>query len=389
MKKTGELLRKTREEKGLSVHEVGLFLKINPRILQAMEEGDQSQLPAKTFLRGFIQSYAKFLKLDVQEVLRLFADEISPAANPAPVIEKPVSPADPESLQDEVVQEVVAIETPPVQIESSDIFKNSVLTKNEAQNDVLRARTIAISIIGLLLVIIVYFVNSVIKKYQKEAQIAPEVTATLQNVDSTTPPTETSVTVDPSKSSSVSPQATAVTTSTPTSPALSTTSSPTKPATVTAPVSPIKPIAIPPAITPTAPTAVKPVTPTPTPVVAKQVTPPAPAVVPVKPVVQTPPTPITATPTTPGQATAPVVKPPEGKLTEVIIEATQNVEIEYSSSKSPPQKLVLKPDQIHTFKSRSGVRLKISNGGGVNVIVNGQDRGAPGAAGQPVQVSYE
>jgi cytoskeleton protein RodZ len=82
-------------------------------------------------------------------------------------------------------------------------------------------------------------------------------------------------------------------------------------------------------------------------------------------------------------------KVPEGKPLEVIIEAKENVEIEYSSARTLPQKLLLKVDQIHTFKSRSGVRLKISNGGAVNVIVNGQDLGAPGAQGQSIQLNYE
>ena len=50
--------------------------------------------------------------------------------------------------------------------------------------------------------------------------------------------------------------------------------------------------------------------------------------------------------------------------------------------------MILKAEQIHTFKSRSGVRLKISNGGAVNIIMNGRDLGVPGAAGQPIQVTY-
>ncbi len=54
MKKTGEILEKAREEKGLSLHEIGLSLKISSKVLKAIEEGDEAHLPAKTFLRGFL-----------------------------------------------------------------------------------------------------------------------------------------------------------------------------------------------------------------------------------------------------------------------------------------------------------------------------------------------
>ena len=64
MKKTGELLKKVREDKGLSLHEIGLSLKINAKILKQIEDGEKDNLPAKTFLRGFVQSYANYLKLD-------------------------------------------------------------------------------------------------------------------------------------------------------------------------------------------------------------------------------------------------------------------------------------------------------------------------------------
>src|SRR5215210_4560060 len=87
MKRTGEILRKEREARGLSLHEIGLSLKINSKILKAIEDGDTTQLPAKTFLRGFVQSYASYLKLNVDEVLRVFAEEMGstrpqPAAPP-------------------------------------------------------------------------------------------------------------------------------------------------------------------------------------------------------------------------------------------------------------------------------------------------------------------
>jgi len=75
MKNTGLLLREKRESSNLSISEVALATKINPKILAAIENGDTENLPAKTFLKGFIRSYAVFLKLDVDEVLRIYLEE--------------------------------------------------------------------------------------------------------------------------------------------------------------------------------------------------------------------------------------------------------------------------------------------------------------------------
>lgn len=383
MKKTGEILRKSREEKGLSVHEVALSLKINPRILQAIEEGEQSALPAKTFLRGFVQSYAKFLKLDPQEVLRLFSEEMTPTVPAPPVMLEKSAGED----TTDVIELDEAPEEKPVRSEPADAFKDSVLTKTQNQNDALKARTIAISIIGLLLVIIVYFVNSVVKKYQREAEIAPEVAATIQGADSTAPAVSLPAVAQGDKDSTQAANLPDTPDKEKPGTASPTAATPTPTATPTPPPVAVKPPVAAPTTTP--PTAAPVATPKPVPTPAVTATPAVkPVTPPAAPAVK-PPTPTTAATTAPAATPPPAPAPPTGKLTEVIIEATENVEIEYSSAKSRPQKLVLKPDQIHTFKSRSGVKLKISNGGGVNVIVNGQDRGAPGAVGQPVQVSYE
>ena len=75
MKEVGQLLKSRRIAKGLSLQEVSAILKISLPILKAIEEGDVSKLPAKAFLRGFIHSYANYLKLDLEEVMGIFAQE--------------------------------------------------------------------------------------------------------------------------------------------------------------------------------------------------------------------------------------------------------------------------------------------------------------------------
>jgi len=84
MKKVGELLKSERERRGLSLHEIGMSLKINPKILQSIEEGNTAGLPAKTFLRGFIRSYAQYLRMDVEQVLNLLNQESGPVKSEEP-----------------------------------------------------------------------------------------------------------------------------------------------------------------------------------------------------------------------------------------------------------------------------------------------------------------
>lgn len=371
MKRTGELLRKAREGKNLSLHEVALFLKINSRVLEAIENGDQSQLPARTFLRGFVQSYAKFLKLDAQAVLQIFSEETAPPQTTLTIPE-------PSSI---VYTEAAPVKTEEVEPESEkkievDVIslEKSILTQSQVAQDKLGLKTIAVSIIGLLLVFVLYFANNVVKKYQKEALVEPIkeevlVASTKESLAQNQTPI--------SEAKPDSPAANAVTPEPVVSPiAVPVATIETKPKLPEKPD--IKPIE-------------KPIEKAVEKTVDKAMEKPAdkPVVVAIKPAALPPPViPKPAEVTEKPLEKKEEPKITEGKLVEVIVEANGSVEIEYSSAKTSPQKMFLKAEQIHTFKSRSGVRLKISNGGAVNIIMNGRDLGAPGAAGQPVQVTY-
>lgn len=94
MKNTGALLKAKRESSNLSLSEVALATKINPKILAAIENGDDSALPAKTILKGFLKSYALFLKMDVEEVMRTFLEETgAPPPKPAMATQEASGPA--------------------------------------------------------------------------------------------------------------------------------------------------------------------------------------------------------------------------------------------------------------------------------------------------------
>ena len=73
---------------------------------------------------------------------------------------------------------------------------------------------------------------------------------------------------------------------------------------------------------------------------------------------------------------------------EVIIEALDQVTIKYSIDSQNESSLVLSPDQLHTFKGKKKLRLSFSDGGAVNVIYNGRDRGVPGDLGSPKSIKF-
>ena len=52
----GEILRRTREEKGISLEDVVKDTKIPRRHLMAIESGDIDELPGKAFARCFIMN---------------------------------------------------------------------------------------------------------------------------------------------------------------------------------------------------------------------------------------------------------------------------------------------------------------------------------------------
>ncbi len=65
----GTLLRAGREAAGLSVAAVAQQLKLAPRQVAAIEDGDFTKLPGRTFVRGFVRNYARLLRLDADAVL--------------------------------------------------------------------------------------------------------------------------------------------------------------------------------------------------------------------------------------------------------------------------------------------------------------------------------
>lgn len=68
----GTLLRSAREGFRLTTHDVSEALHIRAIYLEAIEEGKFEQLPGAAYARGYLRSYAAYLELDPQEILRQF-----------------------------------------------------------------------------------------------------------------------------------------------------------------------------------------------------------------------------------------------------------------------------------------------------------------------------
>lgn len=64
-----EQLRQAREKQNLTVHQVAEALKVRADQVKAIEEGQYSVFPAPVYVRGFIRSYAKYLKIDDKALL--------------------------------------------------------------------------------------------------------------------------------------------------------------------------------------------------------------------------------------------------------------------------------------------------------------------------------
>jgi cytoskeleton protein RodZ len=299
MKRTGQILKDAREKLGLSLVEVSIATKINAKILAAIENGDDAHLPARTFLRGFLRSYAAFLKLDVEMVLSSYNDEVNETKN------KPETQAE-----------------PPAQTSSS------ALPDIEARSRTLK--TIAI-VSMIVLVILILIVRNVMEKYERERLLGPAFTA-------------------PSASPLASPSANE-------SPAVA----------VAAEPSPQPP-------PPAAPSAAAAV-PSPAPV---------PSIAPVKALPPAPPHEEEVKPE-PSPTPSPVAKRRDVER-EIIIEALDKVTVKFTLSKGETSEVQLQPDEVHTIKTRGSVTLDVSDGGAIDIIVNGRDTGVPGDLGKPKTV---
>jgi len=71
---TGELLRTVRQARGLELQDIAERTKISRTYLRAIEEEDFVAAPAPVYLRGFVKTLARDLKLEPEQVARTFME---------------------------------------------------------------------------------------------------------------------------------------------------------------------------------------------------------------------------------------------------------------------------------------------------------------------------
>lgn len=369
MKKTGQLLKEARESKGISLQEVSIHLKINSRILRSLEEGDKDQLPAKTFLRGFVQSYAQFLKLDGAEILEMFQAEMGTThpkmitktsengmdAQDAPLDKSNSIKTDTNATSGGVIEHVPvvvkSIPTPPasavVETKKEIPYNQAPLAPSLSMDQKTWSRSMKIGTVVVIILIagIIFGVVKTIEKYEREATIVKSESE-LEVLPRTEP--------EPLQLPLASENS-----------ALFQEGEPTHPETL----SENSPANINSVVTPEAAKTEK----------AQNNT--AMAGPPVETQNEVKETKTTTTETKPPE---PVVNKPQ----EVIVEALDKVTIEYSIDDKPKSSMVLAAEKVHTFKGDKKLFLGFSDGGSVNIIYNGKDRGVLGNLGKPLQLHF-
>ncbi len=74
----GNSLREARIRRGLSINDVEAVTRIRSKYLQALEENDFEVIPGPTFVKGFLRTYALFLKLDADLILSEYRSTYEP-----------------------------------------------------------------------------------------------------------------------------------------------------------------------------------------------------------------------------------------------------------------------------------------------------------------------
>ncbi len=99
----GKMLREAREKRGLTVAEVAGQIKFAPRQIEALEADDFKNLPEAAFLRGFVRSYAKILRLDAEILLACLPLPKAPALETPPAAADVPFPSEQSNRQQNII----------------------------------------------------------------------------------------------------------------------------------------------------------------------------------------------------------------------------------------------------------------------------------------------
>ncbi len=75
MRRIGETLEETRNNKGILLKKVSEDLHIKEEVLDDLEKGHWEKLPEPTYVKGILRSYSKYLDLDHEHMFALYRRE--------------------------------------------------------------------------------------------------------------------------------------------------------------------------------------------------------------------------------------------------------------------------------------------------------------------------
>jgi transcriptional regulator with XRE-family HTH domain len=86
MSELGKTLSQARVARGLTLEDCERDTRISKRYLDALEREDWKLFPAPVYSRAFLRTYAQYLSLDPQQLMRLYQAQEEPEIKPLPEI---------------------------------------------------------------------------------------------------------------------------------------------------------------------------------------------------------------------------------------------------------------------------------------------------------------
>lgn len=329
MKITGELLKTERIRQNLTVQDIAQALKLSAKIINALESGDTEVLPAKTFIRGFVKSYAQYLKLETAQVMNQFQEEMG-STHPLPKTPPP----------HQTDTEMPANEEKAKQ----DHRLASEVTKS-LNKDSSRKSFVYIGVATALIIVIVV-INKIVDRYEKETILDKKQISQIEPMQTSQPTTttalsNTSISSDKASENANTAQAPIETNANAELNAETNKLDSNEPKAVNdkraSEVGGSKPVNKP----------------------------------------------------TVSLAPEEGFEPSSGKPVELIIEAKKDTEISYAKGNSKVfSKLKMTSKQVQVIRSATGLHLKTEDGGAIHLMVNGIDKGQAGSTNKPVKLTF-
>jgi cytoskeletal protein RodZ len=142
----GDLLKKAREEKGIKYADLNKSIKMDEFYIRAMEEENLAAFEKPIYMRLFLKTYARHLKIDYKEILKMF--------NESPEVQEILNKEKKKEIPLELRKEIVKEETPVDIKNRMPVELNLSSTPN-----LLLYAGIALAILPLIIILIVVAVR--------------------------------------------------------------------------------------------------------------------------------------------------------------------------------------------------------------------------------------